>query len=102
MKEEIENLFWEHYENDLVLERGFNREKEKEVWERLSQDEDLIELLKALMSGDRTRYFKASSEEQRISVKGAYLRTAYFLRELRSHSEKKGTKESRSLGTRYM
>ena len=76
IKRVIQNLFWRWYEHDLSSE-DFDPEEREKFFEDLKGNEDLRNLLKAILRGDKDRYFRVSNDVSRNIIRGEYIRTLY-------------------------
>ncbi|RLF88999.1 hypothetical protein DRN43_04650 [Thermococci archaeon] len=83
IKRIVEKLFWKYYEEDIEPAVRMGKIDSDIIFGSLLKDnEDLKNLLRSMLKGDKDNYFRAGDEKTRLKIKGAYLRTLYFLRKM--------------------
>lgn len=75
-----EERFWGNYQEELDISSMDALDREVR-FKDLGESKDILDLLKSIAKGDKTRYFNAPSEEKRLRIKGEYLRTIYLIRQ---------------------
>ena len=101
IKEFIEKLFWRYHEIDLTS-YGFTKEEADIIFKDLSENEDLINLLKSIAKNDKERYFRASKDKTRDTIKGQYIRILYLIRKIMVEKQVEGSKpKAKDFGGRY-
>ena len=83
----IEKRFWERWSDDLVNLDMFTKEESDAIFTEV-MSEDLILLLKSIARSDKSRYFNASSNEQRDVIRGEFLRTIMLIKRLEKLRDK--------------
>ena len=99
----IEKRFWEFWSDDLVNLDMFTKEESDVIFSE-TMSEDLILLLKSIARSDKSRYFNASSNDQRDTIRGEFLRTIMLIKRLEKLRDKeKSTKAplSKRIAGRY-
>ena len=76
----IEWLFWKSYKSNLNVESFTDKETDR-ITKDMGRVADAKELFKAMIAGDKIRYFYARPERQE-RIKGEYLRTLYILKSM--------------------
>lgn len=93
IKKLINYLFWKIYEADIKAE-DFDNEEIEGTFLEISMNDKFPELLKAILKGDKTRYFKATDDRSRDIIRGEYLRALYFYRKIKPIGKKKKSERS--------
>ena len=89
----IDYLYWKQYSKDVKSE-DFIKEERDMIFADLEGNEDFKNLLRSIISGDKNRYFRVSDDKSRNIIRGEYLRTLWFLKEITKTSEPKVGKKS--------
>lgn len=92
-------LFWKLYDSDIRAE-DFDADETEGIFLEISMNDKFPDLLKAILKGDKTRYFRAQTEGLRNSIRGEYLRTLYLLRKIQP-KKVKGSKVETKISGRY-
>ncbi len=96
IKQLIEKIYWRFIERDRVYE-GMEDVEVEQVFKSLSLEDDLKRVLRALLKGDKARYFIANNDEQRAIIRGEYSRSLFLIKKL-SQKEKRSPMK---IGGRY-
>lgn len=65
------------------LEDIIDKDEEARIWTEIQKIDGMSEYLRALLARDMRMHFNAKNEEQDL-IRGAYFRTEYFLKKLRT------------------
>jgi len=82
LKKLIEKLYFKFHDKDVDAAEFSKQEKDRILDELSLSAEDFRDLLKAIMKGDKKRYFIARNDEERHAIKGEYRRTLYIYKSL--------------------
>lgn len=83
--EELEDMLLSRY--DLELKES--KELEEQIFEELRKVQGFTKYLQSTMNQDIVRYFNAQDEGQRNLIRGAFLRSLYMKKKVRSKVDKK-------------
>ena len=75
-------LFFKFYEADIKAE-DFDDEEKEGIFLEIALNDKFPELLKAMLKGDKTRYFRANDDKSRNVIRGEYLRTLYLYKKIK-------------------
>ncbi len=88
IKKLIYYLFWKIYEANVKAE-DFDNEETDGIFLEISMNDKFPGLLKSMLKGDKTRYFRATNDEARNLIKGEYLRTLFLYKKINPVNKKK-------------
>ena|SRR3990167_6737484 len=91
IKNLLEKYLFESFKEDVYSD-GITPEELIQFFKDISRVEKVDEVFKSIIKRDRVAYFNASTNEEREKIRGAFYRTLWLLRELRSQRkiEEKG------------
>lgn len=82
----IESLYWQYYEKEMeILE--VDKEIRISVYKYLANEPDVYRFFKAMLAGDKTRYFAAKTDAERNNIKGQYARTRFLVKQIDEHKK---------------